>query len=329
MIRVVTGSRLHFGLFHLPACDGELWPDRQGEPRLPARRFGGVGMMIESPGVELTVSPAATWSTKGPLAERALAFARRLAQSLPGMTSPCHIQIDRCAPEHAGLGTGTQLGLAVARALAAVNSDAGASALDLARRVGRGARSALGVHGFAHGGFLVESGQRAPDALAPLVCRAAFPTHWRLLLILPQSGSGLHGGLEREAFAALPPMPEPTTNVLCRLALLGMLPAIQEEDICAFGDAVHDFNARVGEAFAPVQNCTYASSVVASLVEFLRQLGVRGVGQSSWGPAVFAVVRDDEEARFLARQIQMRFTFTPEEVIVTRGRNVGASCLEE
>ena len=36
----------------------EAWPNRLGEPVLPVRRFGGVGLMIESPGLVLRVEPA-------------------------------------------------------------------------------------------------------------------------------------------------------------------------------------------------------------------------------------------------------------------------------
>ena len=111
MIRVEAPSRLHFGLFALPR--EEFWPNRQGEARVPARRFGGVGLMVEAPGVAVSVRPATEWSAEGLLAERALEYARRVTQS------PHHIHVERCAAHHAGLGTGTQLGLAVARALLA------------------------------------------------------------------------------------------------------------------------------------------------------------------------------------------------------------------
>jgi hypothetical protein len=47
MSAVLTGSRLHFGLLSLPSADGRptAWPDLQGDLTLPARHFGGVGLM--------------------------------------------------------------------------------------------------------------------------------------------------------------------------------------------------------------------------------------------------------------------------------------------
>src|SRR5262249_25557204 len=109
VIRVSAASRLHFGLFTVGHAG--TWAGVDGLPSVPARAFGGVGLMARDPGVTVAVRAAPAWSAEGPLAERALAFARRCS------AIPCHIVVERAAPEHAGLGTGTQLGLAVARAV--------------------------------------------------------------------------------------------------------------------------------------------------------------------------------------------------------------------
>lgn len=333
MIRVHAPSRLHLGLFGVTQPDAEpagYWPNRLGEPVLPARYFGGVGLMVQRPGLRLTVSPAPGWCARGPLAERALTFARQFVQTLPlDALPPQQIVVEAAAPEHMGLGTGTQLGLAVARALATTAGSVDLDAVELARRVGRGLRSALGVHGFGAGGFLVDGGKREAEALAPLVARADFPEDWRIVVVLPASGPGLHGLPERQAFDRLSAAPaDPAhTDALCRLVLLGMLPALAECDIEAFGEAVHDFNVRVGEAFAPVQGGIYASPAVAELVAFLRRAGDRGVGQSSWGPAVFAVAADEDRATDLAASLRLRFSLDKSQVVVTRGDNQGAVCM--
>jgi beta-RFAP synthase len=332
MIRVHAPSRLHFGLFGMtpPGADSaRYWPNRQGEPVLTARYFGGAGLMVQRPGLRLTVSPAPGWYARGPLAERALAYARHFLQTLPlHALPPQQIIVEAAAPEHVGLGTGTQLGLAVAHVLAVAAGLPDLGATELARRVGRGARSALGVHGFGAGGFLVDGGKREADALASLVARAAFPEDWRVVLALPSSGPGLHGVSERQAFERLAVAPTDPAHIsaLCRLVLLGMLPALAERDVEAFGEALYDFNVRVGEAFAPVQGGTYAGPQIAELVAFLRRASIRGVGQSSWGPAVFAVVADEDRATDLAAALRMRFALDKSQVVITGGDNQGAVC---
>ena len=106
-------------------------------------------------------------------------------------------------PHHAGLGAGTQLGLAVARAMAIAAGHEDWDAPELARRVGRGLRSGVGVHGFGRGGFLVEAGKRSQECLAPLITRVDFPESWRVVLVLSLGCSPWHGTEEQQAFRQL------------------------------------------------------------------------------------------------------------------------------
>ena len=55
-LRIRTSSRLHFGLL--------------GWGPEVARQFGGIGLMIDSPAIELSVEPASEWASLGPLAAR-------------------------------------------------------------------------------------------------------------------------------------------------------------------------------------------------------------------------------------------------------------------
>jgi beta-ribofuranosylaminobenzene 5'-phosphate synthase len=304
MIRVETGSRLHIGLLRPPPIAGH-------------RGFGGCGLMVDAPAVRVAVEPAAKWSTTGPSADRALAIARRVAPDRPH-----RIVIEACPPEHVGLGVGTQLGLAVARAvtyLATGESPGGnLPAADLARLTGRGARSAIGLHGFERGGFLVDGGKRDGNELAPLVARVEFPPEWRIVLLTPPSRSNWHGEHERDAFAAM--SAAPADDSLCRLVLLGMLPALMDRDLPAFAAALHEYNARAGEPFRAMQGGVYTAEA-AELIEWLRRQGVTGVGQSSWGTTVFAVVGDEDRAADLAAAAREKPSVI---TAVAAARNVGA-----
>jgi beta-RFAP synthase len=315
MIHVRTPSRLHFGL---------LAPTPPGPPDAGERRFGGVGLMVNAPGVELSVEPAGAWSAEGPSAPRALAAVRELLARRPELAArPHRVLVRRAAPEHRGLGTGTQLALAVARAVAEACGWAERSAAALAPLVDRGRRSALGVHGFDRGGLLVDGGKHDESGLAPLVARADVPAAWRIVLLLPPGPPGLHGQDERDAFARLAGNAA-TTDALCRLVLLGLLPALHEQCFDEFSESLHAYNRLAGEAFAPVQGGVYASRQVAELVAWLRGLGVRGAGQSSWGPAVFALAADEDQARWLAERARAAHGFAPHEVVITSANNTGA-----
>jgi predicted sugar kinase len=104
-----------------------------------------------------------------------------------------------------------------------------------------------------------------------------------------------------------------------------MLPTLLQGDLDGFGEALYDFNLRAGQAFAAVQGGSYASRQVAELVAFVRRQGVRGVGQSSWGPAVFAVTKDPDQAMALADRLREHFRLGLAEVLVTPARNCGAA----
>ncbi len=327
MIRVTAPSRLHFGLFALPAEGVTHWPGAEGQSAHPARHFGGVGLMIDQPGVQVMVRRAAAWSASGPSAKRALAFGKRFVASLPeDQRRACfEIIVEHCAPEHVGLGTGTQLAMAVARALALATDHADRSTADLACRVGRGLRSSLGIHGFEQGGLLVEGGKTAESAIAPLVARQPFPDDWQVLLILTRGQQGTHGAEEREAFAQLAQRKRDLrrTETLCRLTLLGLLPALAERDLPAFGEALYEFNRRAGEWFHPWQGGLYADALTEARIAALRRNGIRGVGQSSWGPTVFAVERSDVLQR-LRQTILDQGEFHDDELLLCRAANQGA-----
>ena len=279
--------------------------------------------MIREPGISISVQPAENWSAEGPLAERALAYARQFSMSL---SSPLRfkLMVDACAPEHAGLGTGTQLGLAVARGLA-LACGLELDSVELARRVGRGKRSALGIHGFDRGGFLVEGGKGPHSTIAPLLAHLDFPEGWRIVLVLPRGEKGRCGLAEEQAFANVR---GGATDTLCRLVLLGMLPALVEVDLPAFGEALYEFNRRVGEAFAPIQGGIYAHARSQAIVDYVRGRKICGVGQSSWGPGLFAVVERDR-AESLAAGVREHFGFSTDEVLVTRACNIGAEGMRE
>jgi predicted sugar kinase len=145
-----------------------------------------------------------------------------------------------------------------------------------------------------------------------------------MVLAIPEGRPGPTGAAEQGLIEALP-VNEAQTAALCRLLLLGVLPALRQKDLAAFGEALGEYNARAGELFAPSQGGTYASAAVADLVAFLTMRGVSGVGQSSWGPCVFAVA-DAERANWLVTRLAGRA-----QAWVTTGRNEPAeiAILEE
>jgi len=310
-VRIQTPSRLHFGLL---ARD----PGRQ-------RQHGGVGLMIGRPALVLEARRASRFTARGPHAERARRFAEEAAAALDHGPEGVEIEVLAAPRSHVGLGSGTQLGLAVAEAVARLaGTDEPLTLRERVRLAGRGARSAIGAHGFARGGFIVEGGKGEPNELSPLLLHAAFPAAWRLVLVSPQDRAGVAGAQEREAFARLPPVPQAQTAEMCRLILLGLAPAITEADLGRFGEALYALQRIVGGCFAREQGGIYASDQLEAIVNFIRASGVAGVGQSSWGPTLYAVVEGQAAAEGLAESIRHRFELGAREVWVSEADNRGA-----
>lgn len=311
--RVVSGSRLHFGLMQIPPA--EPWPRNVAETR--PRYFGGVGVMLEEPAVDVVVEPHSNWEFLGLETERAQKFARQVT------TEPHRVNIVRCPSQHVGLGVGTQLGLAIATAL----TRGRIPPLELAKKVGRGRRSAIGIHGFEYGGFIVDAGKDRPDIISPLAAREPVPESWWFVVITPRIESTWSGEREFAAFQKLAAAGNADDHLMRRGAKR-ILRALRSADLQSFGAAIKEYNIRAGEMFRPVQGDCYSHSAVRSLVSELTALGFHGAGQSSWGPTVFGVTEDQQLAFETAKRIALEqsFYFSP---IVTKARNNGADASVE
>jgi beta-RFAP synthase len=239
---------------------------------------------------------------------------------------PVRLRILGAPAEHVGLGVGTQLSLAVARAVWNLAGVAEVPIEELARLTGRGARSGIGLHGFDQGGLIVDGGRSRAEGVPPMVARLAFPQNWRILIVQPPGRTGLHGVEESRAFAELPPITEQMTDRLCRLVLLDILPAVVERELGTFGAALSELQAQVGSCFAPRQGGIYTAPLAGQIVLELKRDGFEGIGQSSWGPTLYAFSdRPEEEISALGDRLCQRLGFDPTAVFVTEAANQGAS----
>src|SRR5437867_2955570 len=84
----------------------------------------------------------------------------------------------------------------------------------------------------------------------------------------------------------------------------GTLPALAEADLAGFGAALEEVQRITGGWFAPAQGGVFAPGETGELVERLRAWGAVGVGQSSWGPAVYGIVGDGSASAALAERVR-------------------------
>jgi beta-RFAP synthase len=307
---VEAPARLHFGVLDLR---GDL-----------GRRFGGIGGAVPAPSLLLEARPAAELKAEGPDAARALEFARRFAAHYQ-LDLRLHLCVHRSIPVHAGLGSGTQLALAVARASAELSGLA-TEVTALARAVDRGRRSGVGTWTFAYGGFVLEGGRPTGggvDRVAPLLARLPFPETWRCVVAVPRGKPGLAGDAEAAALAGLPSPGARDVGRVAHLVLMQLLPALADADLAGFGAALEEVQRITGGWFAPAQGGVFAPGETGELVERLRGWGAVGVGQSSWGPAVYGILGDPALSRTLAQRV--REILGPGGTVYEGGFNTGGA----
>ncbi len=187
--------------------------------------------------------------------------------------------MERCPAEHTGLGVGTQLGLVVAKALVVASGEPELSSTELAARVGRGERSAIGVSRLRPRRSAGGRGKVARRSGLAAVAHVPLPDEWRVVLFTPPVANRWHGDYERRAFATAS---AGDPDALRRLAEDEMLPAARSGDLDAFGEAVYAFNRKDGEPFSVVQGaCTprrksRTSSPTCGRVAFAGSARVRG-----------------------------------------------------
>lgn len=311
LVKIKTPGRLHFGLSSFGGS---------------ARQFSGLGMMVDDVGIELEISPATTFQAVGPLTKRIEQFAQAFAthQQLPARPA-CQIKITNTPAEHTGLGVGTQLGLAVAAGLSEWLDLPWRDATLLSQMTGRGRRSAIGTHGFLHGGLLVDNGKLPEESIGQLATRIEIPTDWRFVLIREPAQHGLAGPAETQAIDELPLVPAAITKQLHDLINTQILPAARNADWQKFSEALYHYGHTAGECFAPAQGGPYASPEIATLVAAVRFNGIPGAGQSSWGPTVFAVTKNESAAQTLVTQLQAIPTHQHYHFDITQANNTGAN----
>ncbi|WP_244528658.1 beta-ribofuranosylaminobenzene 5'-phosphate synthase family protein [Methylobacterium gossipiicola] len=305
-VRVQAPGRLHFGFLDLHGGLG--------------RRFGSLGLALDAPAVTLTARAAPDLTVTGPEAERARAYALAAAGHL-GIAGHAALTIEETMPAHAGFGSGTQLALATAAALAHLAGrpfapDAFADALD------RGNRSGVGLAAFTQGGFIVDGGRDGLGTPPPVIARLAYPDAWRVVLILDTGMTGVHGSREVAAFRDLPRFPESQAAEICRLVLMRVLPSLATAEPEGFGAGITEIQRLIGDHFAPHQGGRYASPAVAEVLAAIAAQGIAGYGQSSWGPTGFALVPSEDAAHRLVASLERS---GPLRFIIARGRNTGAT----
>ena len=317
-VKITTSGRLHLGFMDL---NGDL-----------GRLYGSIGVTVKAPRTQLTVEKHEKLVINNVkdsnFFKRISSFIKTFSDHYK-ITPGGIINITRHIPEHKGLGSGSQLGLALATALTRIcNIDE--ESHDLALMAGRGLRSGIGITAFKKGGFIIDGGKKriSPKKTSPeppkALLRYKFPSSWHFVIVIPEKKVGLSGDQEKEAMGYVSPSRR-ISEEICRLVMMQLLPSLIDEDLEKFGNAVSEIDIRTGTFFKSVQGGIYSEKSSYGIIRQMIDSGAAGAGQSSWGPAVYGLVHVND-APLLAENMKdfMERKKIRGDVIITQARNRGA-----
>lgn len=282
-VDVTAAARVHVTLIDMNGSSGRL--------------DGSVGFAVSDPLLRIALARRPEGSAGLSLPARVATEVAWAAERL-GVPGEVDVRLTAGIPAHRGFGSGTQLRLALLRGLATLyGMDLDDAALF--RASGRGGASGIGLHCFLRGGVIVDGGHSAaakpefrPSRFAaavtapPLLFAARPPEGWGVLLAMPTSASGLAGPAELSFMKANTPIPLREVQEVAHIVLMGLIPALVERDLAAFGRSL-TLLQDVGW-----KRRHWARPDLAPwrpLLDAVLASGAAGGGLSSTGPLVYGV----------------------------------------
>jgi len=321
-IIVETPSRIHLGLIDMHGGLGRV--------------DGGIGLSLAEPGILLEVNQSRETVARGG-DERAREMAVKVAaRVLAGIRAPGGVEVTlrRIYPSHIGLGSGSQIALAVARGICEIFGRS-LPVKELARMAGRGGTSGIGTAAFEHGGFIIDGGHAfgtggeksdfrpssASEGVrpAPVIARHDFPPDWQIILATPRLPAGASGEKEADIFRRACPVPLGEVRETCHEVLMRMLPGIVDHDLDLFGSAVN----RIQDLGFKRVEISLQPPEIPRLIGEMKRAGAACAGMSSFGPTVYAVA-DKDAPGILSAAEEFMMDHGGGEAWISAPRNTGA-----
>lgn len=288
---IKTPSRIHITLIDLNAKIGRV--------------DGGIGIALEEPCFKIKFEESESFSV---IADKELEERIKKIKNdffdyfskKKKINDNLKIEVIESYPQHIGLGSGTQLALAVAKAFAELNNIK-ASVRELAIATKRGGTSGIGVAAFEKGGFILDAGhskKEKPEFLpssaskakpAKVIARYDFP--WDLLIVIPK-GKRIYEKREVNIFKEYCPIKLREVRKLCHVILMKTIPSLLERDMQAFGESINEIQ-KIG--FKKIE-VSLQSKEVKKILKLCQRYSA-GAGLSSFGPSIYCIGFDEEKIR--------------------------------
>jgi beta-ribofuranosylaminobenzene 5'-phosphate synthase len=235
-----------------------------------------------------------------------------------------------------GLGSKTQLSLAIATAITRLKNLSHLTHKDLTILVERGGTSGIGWRGFKSGGFILDGGHdfgcgKEKETFLPssastsanpalTIVRHNIPENWRFVLIIPNVKKGAYGDEEISVFQNYAPIPSKEVNEVSHQVIMKILPGIIKNDLKCFGEGLRRIQS-IGFKKIEIE---LQHEIVKDLIKFFEDYGLKAYGMSSFGPSVVGIVESDPEADTLLREVQKNQKNGGGHIYICKPNNTGA-----
>ncbi|MBD3255617.1 MAG: hypothetical protein GF383_11030 [Candidatus Lokiarchaeota archaeon] len=326
-IRITTPCRIHLSLI-----------DENG---YTGRVDGGIGLMLDRPNV---VFEATNSANKFKIecnkyyresVEVINQKASKVFKTFNINNKNFRFYLKRYYPSHVGLGSKTQLSLAIATAITKLKQ-IDVSTKDLTKLVGRGGTSGIGWRGFETGGFILDGGHdfgkgkeketflpsSAAEGANPAltILRYSIPENWRIVLVIPNVRKGAFGDEEVSVFQKHAPIPKKEVNEVSHQILMKIIPGILKKDLQCFGEGLKRIQS-IGFKQIEIE---LQHDIVKNLLEFFENYSVKCYGMSSFGPSVLAITETESEARKLFVEVHDFLKNRGGHIYICKPNNKGA-----
>jgi beta-ribofuranosylaminobenzene 5'-phosphate synthase len=327
-VRITTPCRIHLSLI-----------DENG---YTGRVDGGIGLLLDRPNVILEVSNHAeefkieAHKYYRESIEVINEQASKIFKAFNISNKNFHFNLRRYYPSHVGLGSKTQLSLAIASAITRLKNIQNASVERLTKLVERGGTSGIGWRGFEKGGFILDAGHdfgkgKEKETFLPssasktanpalTILRYPLPEHWRFLLVIPNIKKGAYGDEEVSIFQKHAPIPRNEVNEVSHQIIMKVIPGLIKGDLMCFGDGIKRIQ-NIG--FKKVE-ISLQDDTVKRLLSFFEEKGVKAYAMSSFGPSIVAITESDQEAQQLLKKVQMYLNMIGGHIYICKPNNYGA-----
>lgn len=326
-VRITAPCRIHLSLI-----------DENG---YTGRVDGGIGLMLDKPNVVFEASNSAD--------EFQIEAHRYYRESIDVINDKAsmvfkayninnknfHFHLKRYYPSHVGLGSKTQLSLAIATAIAKLKK-LDISSRELTNLVERGGTSGIGWRGFESGGFILDGGHdfgkgkekesflpsSASGSANPAITILTYPIpeNWRFLLIIPNVEKGAYGDEEVSIFEKHAPIPKSEVNEVSHQIIMKVIPGLLKNDLQCFGEGLKRIQS-IG--FKKIE-IRLQHEIVKKLLKFFETYGLKAYGMSSFGPSVVGITESKEEAIKLREKVEKILEGIGGHLYIAKPNNSGA-----